>query len=70
MFTVERRFMKKLIVNPNTIVYGKKYDWIAGLEEGKKYFLIKRRVFEGEQWEIYCRAVMIGDIIFTNFCGL
>ena len=59
---------KVLEAYPNE--YGGRYfDYKAKKARGG-YYKIYRRCYDGDPWLLYCRCVVIDNILFTNWSGL
>ena len=48
---------------------GRYFDYRAKKTKGG-YFKIYRRCFDGDDWRLYCRCVIVGGVLFTNWTGL
>ena len=58
------------VLNAYPEEYGGRYfDYRAKKAKGG-YWKIYRRCFDGDPWPLYCRCVVINDILFTNWSGL
>lgn len=50
--------------------YGGRYFDYKAKKTKAGYYKIYRRCYDGEPWLLYCRCIMIDDILFTNWSGL
>lgn len=50
-------------------IYGGRYFDYKAKKMKSGYYKIFRRCFEGDDWRLYCRCVVVDDILFTNWVG-
>ena len=65
---MRRKSVETVIAMYPEIYYAKKYEYVA--KKVKNHYEIYCREYEGAKWKLYAKAVIVDDIIFTNFVGL